>query len=142
MTPAAAWGPARVDGDVYAQPLVFGSRVYVATENDTVYALDAATGAVVWQRSLGTAVPSGDLPCGDISPTVGITSTPAIDPASGRIYAVADVLSGGAVNHELFALDAATGAPVAGFPVRGRPARVRPHGGAAAGRRWRWMAGA
>jgi outer membrane protein assembly factor BamB len=117
VTPAPAWGPATVDGKVYAQPLVYGSLVYVATENDTVYALNAATGAVVWQRSLGTPVPSGDLPCGNISPTVGITSTPAIDPANGRIYAVGDILSGGAVNHELFALDASTGAPVAGFPV-------------------------
>jgi outer membrane protein assembly factor BamB len=117
VTPTAAWGPAQVDGDVYAQPLVSGSVVYVATENDSIYALNAATGAVLWQRSLGTPVPSGDLPCGDISPTVGITSTPAIDPSTGRIYAVADVLSGGAVNHELFALNAATGGPVAGFPV-------------------------
>jgi outer membrane protein assembly factor BamB len=117
VPPTAAWGPVSVDGDVYAQPLVFGARVYVATENDSVYALNAATGAVVWQRSLGTAVPSGDLPCGDISPTVGITSTPVIDTASGRIYAVADVLSAGAVSHELFALDAATGSVVTGFPV-------------------------
>jgi outer membrane protein assembly factor BamB len=117
VTPAAAWGPVSVDGAVYAQPLVFGSRVYVATENDTLYALDAVTGAVVWQHSLGTAVPSGDLPCGDISPTVGITSTPAIDPASGRLYAVADVVSGGAISHELFALDAATGSVAPGFPV-------------------------
>jgi outer membrane protein assembly factor BamB len=115
--PTAAWGPVSVDGDMYAQPLVSGSEVVVATENDSVYALNAATGAVLWQRSLGTPVPSGDLPCGDIAPTVGITSTPAIDPSTGRIYAVADVLSGSAVNHELFALDTATGAIVAGFPV-------------------------
>ena len=117
VTPTPAWGPAQLDGDVYAQPLVVGSVVYAATENDTVYALNAATGAVEWRRSLGTPVPSGDLPCGDISPTVGITSTPAIDASTGRIYLVADVLSGGAVNHELFALDAATGVPIAGFPV-------------------------
>jgi outer membrane protein assembly factor BamB len=117
VAPTAVWGPVAVDGDVYAQPLVFGSRVYVATENDTVYALNAATGAVVWQRSLGTAVPSGDLPCGDIAPTVGITSTPVIDTASGRLYAVADVLGGGTVSHELFALSAATGTPISGFPV-------------------------
>jgi len=121
VTPTAAWGPVQVDGDVYAQPLVYRSTVYVATENDSVYALNAATGAVIWQRSLGTAVPStgtgNQLPCGDITPTVGITSTPAIDPSNGRIYAVADVFSAGAVNHELFALDAATGATAVGFPV-------------------------
>lgn len=118
VSPAAAWGaPAQLDGPVYAQPLVYGSRVYVATENDTIYALDAATGAIAWQRSVGTPVPSGSLPCGDISPTVGITSTPVIDPASGRIYAVADVLAGGAVQHQMIALDVATGAAVAGFPV-------------------------
>ncbi|MFL5861346.1 MAG: Ig-like domain repeat protein, partial [Solirubrobacteraceae bacterium] len=118
VTPKPAWsGPSHLVGDVYAQPLVFGSLVYVATENDTVYALDALTGSVVWQRSLGTPVPAGDLPCGDISPTVGITSTPVIDASSGRIYAVGDLLSSGAVTHELFALDAGTGAPVAGFPV-------------------------
>jgi outer membrane protein assembly factor BamB len=123
VTPTAAWGAVGLDGDVYAQPLVSGSLVYVATENDSVYALNAATGAVVWQRPLGTPVPSGDLPCGDITPTVGITSTPAIDTSTGRIYVVADVLSGAAVNHELFALDAATGAPVAGFPVAVDPPR-------------------
>ncbi len=117
-TPTPAWSTsAQLDGATYAQPLVYGSRVYVATENDTVYALDAASGTVAWQRSLGTPVPAGDLPCGDISPTVGITSTPVIDPASGRIYAVADVLTGGVVQHQLFALDLNTGTPDAGFPV-------------------------
>jgi outer membrane protein assembly factor BamB len=118
VTPTAAWsGPAQLDGTAWAQPLVYGSLVYVATENDTIYALTAATGAVVWQRSVGTPVPSGDLACGDITPTVGITSTPVIDPSSGRIYAVADVLAAGVVQHQLVALNAATGAPVAGFPV-------------------------
>ncbi|HWD84509.1 MAG TPA: PQQ-binding-like beta-propeller repeat protein [Solirubrobacteraceae bacterium] len=117
VAPAVAWSTAALDGPAYAQPLVYGSRVYVATENDTIYALDAATGAVVWQRSVGTPVPAGSLPCGDISPTVGITSTPVIDPAAGRIYAVADVLAGGAVHHQLAAVDLTTGAPVAGFPV-------------------------
>ena len=52
VTPTAAWGAAaQVDGDVYAQPLVYGSAVYVGTENDSVYALNAATGAVLWHRS-------------------------------------------------------------------------------------------
>jgi outer membrane protein assembly factor BamB len=118
VAPSPAWpGADTVDGSVYAQPLVYGSRVYVATENDTIYALDAATGAVAWSRNVGPAVPSGDLPCGDISPTVGITSTPVIDPFAGRIYAVADELINGSVHHQLVALALATGDPVAGFPV-------------------------
>src|ERR1700744_509574 len=99
VTPVADWGPAGVDGDVYAQPLVSGSRVFVATETDTIYALNAATGAVLWQRSLGTPVPAGDLPCGDIAPTVGITSTPAIDASTDRIYVGADDVRGRAANY-------------------------------------------
>ena len=51
-------------------------QVFVATENDTVDALSATTGAVDWSSHLGTPVPAGSLPCGDISPTVGITGTP------------------------------------------------------------------
>jgi outer membrane protein assembly factor BamB len=118
VAPTQVWqtSPA-LDGLIWGQPLVYGSRVYVATENDTIYALNAATGAVVWQRSLGSPVPAGDLPCGDISPAVGITSTPAIDPASRRLYAVADVLAGGAPQHQLVALNVNTGTPIAGFPV-------------------------
>jgi polyvinyl alcohol dehydrogenase (cytochrome) len=57
---------ATVDGTVYAQPLVVGSQVIVATENDSVYALDASTGAVRWSRHLATPVPSG-LPCGNVT---------------------------------------------------------------------------
>ena len=60
-------------------------HVFVATENDTVYALSASTGAVVWSTHLGTPVPSGSLPCGDITPTVGITGTPVIDPSRAEI---------------------------------------------------------
>ena len=118
VAPVPAWSAAAaLDGQVFAQPLVYGSRVYVATENDTIYALDAATGAVVWRRSVGTPVPAADLPCGDIMPTVGITSTPAIDALGGRIYAVLDNFDGTAVQHRLVALNLATGDPVAGFPV-------------------------
>ena len=118
LPPTPAWpGRAQLDGQVFAQPLVDGSEVYAATENDTIYALNAATGAVMWRTSVGTPVPAGDLPCGDISPTVGITGTPVIDPAAGRIYAVADTLQGTTVHHVLVALQIATGAPVPGFPV-------------------------
>jgi len=49
-----AWTSPQLDGTVYAEPLAIGARVITATENDTVYALDAATGAVAWRRHLGT----------------------------------------------------------------------------------------
>jgi len=118
LSPTPAWsGEPQLDGAVYAQPLVAGSRVYVATEHDTIYALDATTGAVVWQRSVGTAVPSGSLPCGNIQPTVGITSTPAIDVAAGRLYAVADTLTGSVVQHRLVALNLVDGSAVSGYPM-------------------------
>ena len=51
-----------------------GAKVIVATENDSVYALSASGGAVLWTRHLAAPVPSG-LPCGNISPS-GITGTP------------------------------------------------------------------
>jgi polyvinyl alcohol dehydrogenase (cytochrome) len=125
-----AWhSAAKLDGPVYAQPLVVGSRVYVATENDTIYALDTATGALLWKRSVGRPVPATDmrfLPCGDIQPTVGITSTPVIDRAAGRIYAVANTLRSARVTHQLVALNLATGKPVRGYPVRVDPPGADP----------------
>ncbi len=120
-----------VDGQVYAQPLVAsginittgpnttagstGTRnvVFVATEHDSVYAIDTDSntgGAVLWQRSfigLGTGtttgtninntlgataiatVSSSDLGSGDISPEIGITGTPVIDPTAGVMYVIA-----------------------------------------------------
>ena len=72
---------ASVDGPVYAQPLIVGSEVIIATENNTVYALNESTGAVRWSRHLASPVPSG-LPCGNIDPS-GITGTPVADVAAG-----------------------------------------------------------
>src|SRR5437016_3611157 len=89
VTPSQLWQTTpELDGDIYGQPLVYGTRVYVATESDSLYALDAATGAVVWRANAGVPVPFAKLPCGNIRPVVGITSTPVIDPATKRIYAV------------------------------------------------------
>ena len=93
--PNPAWTSAHLDGQIYGEPLEATGRVFVATENNTIYALAADTGAVLWSTHLGTPVPSGDLPCGDISPTVGITGTPVVDVARGEIFAVADELAGG-----------------------------------------------
>jgi outer membrane protein assembly factor BamB len=78
-----------LDGAVYGQPLVVGGLVIAATEGDTVYGLDRATGAVRWHVHLGAPVPLSALPCGDIDP-LGITGTPVYDPATGMVYAVAE----------------------------------------------------
>ncbi len=117
VTPSQTWQTPQLDGEVYGQPLVYGSFVYVATENDTIYELDAATGAVVWANHLATPEPSSAAPCGDIAPSIGITSTPVIDPTTNRIYAVGAVSAANTVHHELFALDLSSGQPIAGFPT-------------------------
>ena len=84
-----AWS-ASLDGAVYGQPIVVGGRIIAATENDTVYALDPASGAVLWKHHLGTPVPLSTLPCGNIDP-LGITSTMAYDAATGSIFASAEL---------------------------------------------------
>jgi polyvinyl alcohol dehydrogenase (cytochrome) len=108
-TRTRAWTSPSLDGDIYGEPLVFAGRVYVATENDTVYALSAATGRAVWSRHLSRPVPSGSLPCGDIAPTVGITGTPVIDQSRREIFVVADELVRGRPAHILDGLSTATG---------------------------------
>jgi outer membrane protein assembly factor BamB len=109
-TGARAWTSPALDGQLYGEPLVTGGRVYVATENDTVYALSVSTGAVVWSKHLATPVPASDLPCGDIQPTVGITGTPVIDTARGEIFVVADEAVHGHPSHVLVGLNTASGA--------------------------------
>jgi outer membrane protein assembly factor BamB len=79
----------RLDGAVFGQPLAVGGLVIAATEGNSVYGLDRATGAVRWRTHLGSPVPLADLPCGDINP-LGITGTPVYDPVTGLVYAVAE----------------------------------------------------
>ncbi|MBV9801327.1 MAG: PQQ-binding-like beta-propeller repeat protein [Solirubrobacterales bacterium] len=129
VTPSQAWQTPALDGEVYGQPLLYGSYVYVATENDTVYKFDAATGAVAWSEHLATPEPASVAPCGDISPSIGVTSTPVIDPAANRLYLVGAVSASGTVHHELFSLDLSSGQPTAGFPLLVDP--PYPAGGAA-----------
>ncbi|WP_233847477.1 outer membrane protein assembly factor BamB family protein [Paraburkholderia sp. HD33-4] len=121
-----------VDGKVDAQPLFVRSLaiaggthnvLYVATENDSVFAFDADTGATLWQvRTLGTGeAPSDDRGCSQIENTIGITSTPVIDRSRGThgtIYVVAmSKDAAGGYHHRLHALDLASGAELLNGPT-------------------------
>src|SRR5580704_11699829 len=91
VTGTVGWTSAGLDGQLYGQPVIVGNQLIVATENDTVYSLNATTGAVVWTKHVPTptAVPRTDnFPCGDINP-LGITGTPVID--AGNVYVLAEV---------------------------------------------------
>jgi outer membrane protein assembly factor BamB len=79
----------------------------VATEDDSVYAFSAATGAVRWHTHLASPVASG-LPCGDIGPS-GITGTPVLDPARGALWVVVLTNGAGGVVHQVVELRASNG---------------------------------
>jgi outer membrane protein assembly factor BamB len=91
---------------VYAEPLVYGGKLFVETENNSVFALNDQNGGIVWMKHFGLPVPRSELPCGDIDPT-GITGTPVIDPRLNSIYVVAFLRADH--QHWLFALDLSTG---------------------------------
>ena len=117
------------DGKVDGQPLYLSSLnlasgtldvLYVVTEHDSVYALDANAGTVLWQVSvLGTGeTPSDDHGCSQITPEIGITSTPVIDRAAGVIYVVGmSKNASGSYFQRLHALDLTSGAERFGGPV-------------------------
>jgi hypothetical protein len=110
----------KLDEQVDAQPLFISGEtiaggthdvVYVATENNTIYAIDANTGKVLVKQNLGTAVPKSALPgqCGNNSDVVGINSTPVIDTSTGTLYAIAYTYDNGTTQtFRLHALDLAT----------------------------------
>ncbi len=122
-----------VDGKVDAQPLYVSGQVMadnqphnlliVATENDSVYAFDADSGATLWQVSLllSGETPSDDRGCSQVEPTIGVTGTPLIDLSSGpngTIYAVAmSKNSSSTYFQRLHALNLKTGADQFGGPV-------------------------
>jgi hypothetical protein len=128
-------GSFTVDGRVDAQPLYLsgasipgkGSRnvLYVVTEHDSVYAFDAdsingTTSAFLWKASvLGSGEqPSDDRGCGQVSPEIGITSTPVIDRSRNAVYIVAMSKDGsGNYFQRLHALDLTTGAELFGGPT-------------------------
>ena len=115
---AARWSSPVLDGRVYGEPLVLGSTVYVASQANTIYALDLGTGSVIWQVSVGPAVPLSAVQattgvangCGNIDP-LGIVGTPVIDPArgtAGTLYAAAETWDGShgtTIEHRLYSVD-------------------------------------
>ena len=109
-----------ISGNVYAQPLYIeggsnGPMIIAVTESNNVYALNATTGTVIWQRTdIGPPVTSG-LPCGNINP-VGITGTPVIDLASRSLFFDA-LIDGATKKHFIYSLNVDTGATNPRWPV-------------------------
>lgn len=121
-----------VDGVIDAEPLYLSkvslpsqgthNVLYAVTENDSVYAFDADTGTQLWKVSLlkSGESPSGDFGCGQITPQIGITSTPVIDRTSGpngAIYVVAMSTTSSAYFQRIHALDITSGQELFGGPV-------------------------
>jgi hypothetical protein len=127
-----------VDGDVYAQPLFLGGVeipgkgrhdvLFIATEHDSIYAFDAYgnPSTPLWQASFLkdglTPVPARDANCPFISPEIGITSTPVIDPDTGTLYILARTKDGSGFlentyAQRLHALAVTTGVEKFGGPV-------------------------
>ena len=109
-TNSARWTSHVLDGQLYGEPLVVQGEIIVATQNDSVYALSAGSGSILWRRHLATPVPASMLPCGNISPEVGITGTPVIDPLRHEVFALAFEVRAGRAVHYLYGLDERTGA--------------------------------
>jgi hypothetical protein len=115
---------APLTGPIYAQPLYVtngpGGRAafIVVTEENAVVALDERDGSQIWIKSLGTPIPPGQLPCGNIDP-LGITGTPVIDAVARTIYvdAMTTPDDGTTKQHLIFALSLDDGSTRAGWPL-------------------------
>ncbi|HEY5170774.1 MAG TPA: Ig-like domain repeat protein [Acidimicrobiia bacterium] len=113
-----------VAGEVYAQPVVVGSTVIVATEHDRVYGIDTVTGAIQWSQTVGTSEPPGAIARNIsffLSPEIGVTSTPVVDPVTNTVYVMARTWDGANASSGksmLHALDVSTGAERPGWPVQ------------------------
>ncbi len=124
FSPAPRWN-FPVDGAVYAQPLVLGSTVVVATESDWVYGINAGTGAQLWATRLGSAYPLGSDPtfkgCTDLVPNIGVTGTPAYDSGTGDIFMFANIMNGSSPEYYMVQMNPATGAVVKKVAITGHP---------------------
>jgi hypothetical protein len=121
-----------VDGKVDAQPLylaqvpVSGTShniAFVATEHGSVYAIDADAGTPLWQVTLlaNGETPSDTHTCSQVTPEIGITSTPVLDRTAGphgALYVVGMSIDKSANYHQrLHALDITTGAELFNGPT-------------------------
>jgi len=124
-----------VDGKVDAEPLYLSGLMvngaahnvlFVETENESVYAFDSDTGAILWQDTVANLLPAGetfsdDRSCSQVSPTIGITATPVIDRkagAHGTMFLVGMSVDGqGNFHQRLHALDVTTGAELLNGPT-------------------------
>ncbi len=113
------WKQSAVVGNVYAQPIVANGVLIVATEKNNVYGLNPTTGAVEWSTNFGTPLTEqNSWNCSDISPYVGITSTPTYDPSANAVYFVALQMDvNGQPSYWMHALDPQSGAEKPNFPV-------------------------
>lgn len=111
----------KLDGQIYAQPLVLGDQVIAVTESNTVYGLDRTTGDIEWSKNYGPAWPASAIGCGDLVPNVGATATPVYDPDTDSLYFTTKVDDGTATHRHpkwlMHAVDPASGAERAGWPV-------------------------
>jgi hypothetical protein len=111
-----------VDGQVYAQPLLANGTLLVATENNKVYGLNPATGAMRWAKPLELGVPwrPADIECGDLTPNIGVTATPVIDATTNIAYITHKTYASGTSGPARWYMDAvemASGTERPGFPV-------------------------
>ena len=110
-----------VNGQVYAQPLVWHNVLLAVTQTNWIYGLDPVTGARQWARNVAVPWNASDIPCGAILPKIGITGTPVIDTATGTAYFLAKTYaraSSGPAAYWIHAVDSSTGKERSNFPVR------------------------
>ena len=109
-----------ITGQVYAQPLVASNTLLVATETNDVYGIDPATGAIRWHRNYGVPWNPADIGCTDLTPSVGITGTPTIDPTTQTAYFFAKTYASGSSGpgqYVAHAIDVLSGTERPGWPV-------------------------